>query len=190
VLEPHTRSLFPWNANDFVCHGRSPDVCMPTMWLMFCVSREPLVLGFFSLSCTAHRRRLACLCCRPSSRLAGARRHVPERVIALFIVAIKSTRDHPISIRSSHHVGVDECPAVEPLAGAVHRSARLRPAVAPPNPFVPVLAVCCRSAFMPWCPLCKGTHRRRSRTSPPASFAALPFLWGKSIEHLVRTPFP
>jgi hypothetical protein len=156
---------------------------------MFCVSREPLVSAFFSLSCTAHRRRLACLCCRPSGRRAGARRHVPERVIALFLVAIKSTHDHPISIRSSHHVGVDECLAVEPLAGAVRRSAGLRPAVAPPNPFVPVLAVCHRSTILPWCPLCKGTHRRRSRTSPSASFAALPFLWGKSIEHLVRTPF-
>jgi hypothetical protein len=156
---------------------------------MFCVSREPLVPALFFLSCTAHRRRLACLCCQPSGRRAGARRHAPERAIALFLVAIKSTRDHPISIRSSHHVGVDECPAVEPLAGAVRRSAGLCPAVAPPNPFVPVLAACRRSAFMPWRPLCKGTHCRRSRTPPPARFAALPFLWGKSIEHLVRTPF-
>jgi hypothetical protein len=159
------------------------------MFDVLSVSHDPLVQALFSLPCAVHRRRLACLYRRLSSRRAGAHRRVPKHVVALFPIAAKSTRDHPITVRSSHSVGVDECPVVEPLAGAMRRSTGLRPAVAPPNLFVPVLAVCCRSAFVPWCPLCRRTHRRRSRTSPRASFAALPFLWGNPSSTLCALLF-
>jgi hypothetical protein len=153
------------------------------------LSHDPLVQAFFSLPCAIHRRRLACLCCQPSSCRDGAHRRAPKRAIAFFLVAVNSTRDHPIFVRSSHHVGVDECPVIESLARAVRRSAGLRPAVAPPNLFVPVLAMCCQSAFVPWCPFCRRTHHRRSRTSPPAGFAALPFLWGNPSSTLCALLF-
>jgi hypothetical protein len=71
----------------------------------------------------------------------------------------------------------------------MRRSAGLHPVVGPPNLFVPVLVVCCRSTLVLWCPLCRRMHHRHSRTSPPVSFAALPFLWGNPSSTLCTLLF-
>jgi hypothetical protein len=163
------------------------------------VSQEPLVQAFFSFPFT--RSRSLCYPMAPSSPCAAEVRRYRAKT-AKPAIARPSRRFFLQGPR--HHD--PQNPWVCTFARKGHTfdpgnlvslsSVRRRVSSSPVNPFwtylrvvVLMLAVCCEPAIVPWCPLCKRMRRHRSRTSPPASFASPPFLWGFSIKHLVCIPY-